>query len=334
MGQAIQAVLLGKEQPQAGARRGGRPGERDPGRAVTLTGAVARSCGQITSRAGCSSLPATVAAGRRSGSSRSAGRSLLSLQHNDLVSRRTGSGLANYQALRARPGVPRLDPAHDRLHGAVRPDLDRRGAGGRRRAATPDPLHRLYRTAVFIPVAVSTVATAIIFNWLLDPTYGLANWLLNEVGIPLAGLLQDPDQAMYGIVAMTVWGWVGFDVIIYLAALQGDPPGAARGGRDRRRQPLGDVPLGDAAAARPGDAVSGRVVDDQRAAAVRRDLQHHPRRAADVDHGDRLLPVRSRRSSSSTAATRRRSPTSSSWPSWWSRSSSSLISRRTVHYSS
>ena len=28
---------------------------------------------------------------------------------------------------------------------------------------------------------------------------------------------------MYGIVAMTVWGWLGFDVIIYLAALQGIP---------------------------------------------------------------------------------------------------------------
>ena len=29
---------------------------------------------------------------------------------------------------------------------------------------------------------------------------------------------------------MTVWGWLGFDVIIYLAALQGDPRGPARGG--------------------------------------------------------------------------------------------------------
>jgi multiple sugar transport system permease protein len=82
---------------------------------------------------------------------------------------------------------------------------------------------RFYRTAVFVPVATSTVATGIIFNWLLDPTYGIANYLLGKVGLGPYGFFQDPDQALYAIVAMTVWGWLGFDVIIYLAALQGIP---------------------------------------------------------------------------------------------------------------
>ena len=82
---------------------------------------------------------------------------------------------------------------------------------------------RFYRTAVFVPVATSTVATGIIFNWLLEPTYGMANYLLGKVGMGPYGFFQDPDQAMYSIVAMTVWGWLGFDVIIFLAALQGVP---------------------------------------------------------------------------------------------------------------
>ena len=76
---------------------------------------------------------------------------------------------------------------------------------------------------MFVPVATSTVATGIIFNWLLEPTYGIANYLLGEVGLGPYGFFQDPDQALYSIVAMTVWGWLGFDVIIYLAALQGVP---------------------------------------------------------------------------------------------------------------
>jgi multiple sugar transport system permease protein len=67
------------------------------------------------------------------------------------------------------------------------------------------------------------VATGIIFNWLLDPTYGIANYLLGKFGLGPYGFFQDPDQALYAIVAMTVWGWLGFDVIIYLAALQGIP---------------------------------------------------------------------------------------------------------------
>jgi multiple sugar transport system permease protein len=61
------------------------------------------------------------------------------------------------------------------------------------------------------------------FMWLTDPTYGIVNSALHAVGLPLQGFLQDPNQALLVIVAMTVWGWLGFVVIIYLAALQGIP---------------------------------------------------------------------------------------------------------------
>jgi multiple sugar transport system permease protein len=80
-----------------------------------------------------------------------------------------------------------------------------------------------YRMAVFITLAISTISTAIMFLWLTDPTYGIINSALHAVGLPLQGFLQDPNQALLVIVAMTVWGWLGFVVIIYLAALQGIP---------------------------------------------------------------------------------------------------------------
>jgi multiple sugar transport system permease protein len=80
-----------------------------------------------------------------------------------------------------------------------------------------------YRVAVFIPVVTSTVATATIFNWLLDPDFGLVNVALNKVGVPSQGFFRDPHEALLSIVAMTVWGWLGFGVIIYLAALQSVP---------------------------------------------------------------------------------------------------------------
>jgi multiple sugar transport system permease protein len=82
---------------------------------------------------------------------------------------------------------------------------------------------RVYRTAVFVPVVVSTIATAIIFLWVLDPHFGLANWLLAKVGLGPFGFFESPNGALYSLVAMTVWGWIGFDVIVYLAALQGIP---------------------------------------------------------------------------------------------------------------
>ncbi len=80
-----------------------------------------------------------------------------------------------------------------------------------------------YRTAVFVPVVISTVATAFIFNLLLDPDYGLVNSGLSKAGISSQGFFTDPNQALYAILSMTVWGWLGFGVIIYLAALQSIP---------------------------------------------------------------------------------------------------------------
>jgi multiple sugar transport system permease protein len=82
---------------------------------------------------------------------------------------------------------------------------------------------RFYRLAVFIPVVTSTIATGIMFLWMFDANYGLANWLLGKIGLGPFGFFDDPNQAMIALVMMTVWGWLGFDTIIYLAALQGVP---------------------------------------------------------------------------------------------------------------
>ena len=82
---------------------------------------------------------------------------------------------------------------------------------------------KFYRLAVFIPVVTSTIATGIMFLWLFDKNFGLANWLLGKVGLGPFGFFDDPNQAMIALVLMTIWGWLGFDTIIYLAAMQGVP---------------------------------------------------------------------------------------------------------------
>jgi multiple sugar transport system permease protein len=148
---------------------------------------------------------------------------LLSLQHNDLLTAPTWAGLSNYRE-RAHDPVFRASVRRTIVYTVLFVPISVGGA-----LAVALLLHseirfnRFYRTAVFVPVATSTVATGILFNWLLDPTYGIANYLLGKVDLGPYGFFQDPDQALYAIVAMTVWGWLGFDVIIYLAALQGIP---------------------------------------------------------------------------------------------------------------
>jgi multiple sugar transport system permease protein len=80
-----------------------------------------------------------------------------------------------------------------------------------------------YRLAVFVPVVTSTIATGVIFTWLMDPDYGLINAGLRKVGLPSFGFFSSPHQALYAVVIMTVWGWVGFGALIFLAGLQGIP---------------------------------------------------------------------------------------------------------------
>lgn len=149
---------------------------------------------------------------------------VLSFQKSNLLAPPEWVGLANYRALPKDPYF-RESMVHAAIYTALFVPISVTGgllvavALNRRIRGI-----RWYRTAVFVPVVVSTIATAIVFLWVLDPNFGLANWLLGKVGLGPFGFFESPDGALYSVVAMTVWGWIGFDVIIFLAALQGIPP--------------------------------------------------------------------------------------------------------------
>jgi len=148
---------------------------------------------------------------------------ILSLQNNNLLSPGHYIGLANYKALAKDPQF-RSAVGHSLVYTVLFVPISVAGALGLAVALNRKIRGiRFYRLAVFVPLVTSTVATGIVFLWLLDPTFGLVNYILHALGLPQQQFLQDPNEALYCIVAMTVWSWLGFDVIIYLAALQGIP---------------------------------------------------------------------------------------------------------------
>ncbi len=149
---------------------------------------------------------------------------ILSFQRTNLLSPPVWVGWANYEALPKDP-LFKQSMVHAVIYTALFVPLS--VAGGLLTAIALNRRIRgvrLYRTAVFVPVVVSTIATAIIFLWFFDPHWGLANWLLAKFGLGPFGFFESPSGALYSMVAMTAWGWIGFDVIIFLAALQGIPP--------------------------------------------------------------------------------------------------------------
>jgi multiple sugar transport system permease protein len=148
---------------------------------------------------------------------------ILSFQHNDLQTPATSAGFNNYREL-IHDAVFRSAIQHTLVYTVIFVPitlvLSLLAAGALNRRVRGISIYRL---AVFIPVVTSTVATGVIFTWLLDPTFGLANAVLQKVGLPTSGFFASPHAALFAVIAMTVWGWVGFGALIFLAALQGIP---------------------------------------------------------------------------------------------------------------
>jgi len=82
---------------------------------------------------------------------------------------------------------------------------------------------KLFRTFFYIPVVSSTVATATIWYWLLNPQHGLFNVVLGWFGINGPAWLYDSKWAMFAIVLMSVWAGFGANMLIFLGGLQGVP---------------------------------------------------------------------------------------------------------------
>jgi len=80
-----------------------------------------------------------------------------------------------------------------------------------------------YRTSYYLPVITASVAVSMVFLWILDSNYGLLNRLLVNFGLNPVGWLSDPSVALFSIVLVTVWRGLGFNMIIFLAALQDVP---------------------------------------------------------------------------------------------------------------
>ncbi len=82
----------------------------------------------------------------------------------------------------------------------------------------------VFRSIYYIPQITSWIALSMIWTYLLNPPFGLINYLLNLVGLPKLAWLSSPDLAMPTIIMIAVWRNVGYDIVIYLAALQGIQP--------------------------------------------------------------------------------------------------------------
>lgn len=85
-------------------------------------------------------------------------------------------------------------------------------------------LRSLVRAMYFVPVILSTVVVSMVWKFMLSPNVGLFNQFLGKFGIsPDIAWLKSPKLAMLAIIIVGVWKWIGYFMVLYLAALQDIP---------------------------------------------------------------------------------------------------------------
>jgi multiple sugar transport system permease protein len=81
----------------------------------------------------------------------------------------------------------------------------------------------IFRTVLFLPLAVSAVVMAVVWRFVFDTNNGLLNIMLGWIGIGPVPWLVDPTWAMVSLCLVRIWQSVPFATVILLAAMQGVP---------------------------------------------------------------------------------------------------------------
>lgn len=99
------------------------------------------------------------------------------------------------------------------------------------------------RTMYFLPYVTASVAITMVFTWIFDARVGVANALLEGLGLPAQRWLQEPTPilhlwlgatwlptwaagpslALMVVIMYSIWTTIGFNVVIYLAGLTAIP---------------------------------------------------------------------------------------------------------------
>lgn len=83
-------------------------------------------------------------------------------------------------------------------------------------------LSGLFRTIIYLPAVVPVVAVTIIWTWILNPDFGLANALLQSLGMNKLGWMADAAYVKPALLFISVWS-MGNAMVMYMAALQDVP---------------------------------------------------------------------------------------------------------------
>ena len=101
----------------------------------------------------------------------------------------------------------------------------------------------VYATIYVLPLLLSTAGIALMWESLLDPSFGALSALAKSWHLSFLqqNWLGSPDLTLYVVVAIIAWQFIPFHTLLYAVGRTADPGRAVRGGDARRRQPAAHV---------------------------------------------------------------------------------------------
>jgi len=78
----------------------------------------------------------------------------------------------------------------------------------------------LYRTIYFLPTVTLPASIAIMWKMLYNGDYGAINWALGLIHIHGTSWLANPDTAIYAVAVVSVWGSIGYNMVLFIAGMQ------------------------------------------------------------------------------------------------------------------
>ncbi|WP_189343757.1 MULTISPECIES: sugar ABC transporter permease [unclassified Mesorhizobium] len=81
----------------------------------------------------------------------------------------------------------------------------------------------ILRSLSILPMMITPICIGLIFSYILNPTLGIANYLIKGAGLPPPGWLSDQTFALFTISLINSWQWTPFMMLLMLAGLMSIP---------------------------------------------------------------------------------------------------------------
>ena len=85
------------------------------------------------------------------------------------------------------------------------------------------PFHNMVQTIMFTPYIIASVAIAVIFKYMMQPTSGVFNQILNFLHLPTSQWYMGEDSALASLAFISIWQSLGYGVLIVISGLRAIP---------------------------------------------------------------------------------------------------------------